>query len=195
MSNERKRAQPECVKFFHSLPMSWVKKNIDGTQCPHCHKAVLPTTDTGASDYTGVINRYGIAIEVKAGSERIAFNAMTESQYTWLDDWQQKTGCMAWVWLLLGTATRINDKSAIYPLETYLIPFDVWREVRRQLETAGVQNLPMNAEAAKTRLVTRNGNLYAERILSDYRCAWRDGLWVPQPIHLFWRYYDLNPNL
>lgn len=194
MSNERKRAQPDCIKFFHSLPTVWVKKNIDGTSCPHCHRPVLPTTDTGAADYSGVLNRIGFVVEVKADKERIPFSSMSDEQYEWLENWQEQTGCMAWVWLLLGTAERVNQKQAEYPLSTYLLSFDTWVDTRTMLTDLGVLNLPLNALAAETRVVTRNQKLYAENILSDWRCAWQNGLWIPQKNHYFWSYYDLNPT-
>lgn len=183
---ERKQAQGACIKFLHSI--GWARKVTDALRCKKCFSLVVEHTDKGASDYIAAYNGYALAVEVKADAERFTFSGIRAEQWAWLAEWQKTSKATAWFWIQLGTE-RVNSKEGLYKKTTYLVPHDSFLEVKRLMVSRRINNLPMNALAAETRVATRDNQLTAEHLLSEYRCIWQQGMFIPFSDHPFWRIY------
>lgn len=186
--NERSTAQPECAKTLNTFGMS--TKNLDGIICTRCHNVVIKHTHAGVADSTFEMPGGRVTkVEVKAGGDRLAWSSIRDEQWQWLQEWELKSGVDSWFWIMLGTS-RVNARNAEYPRQTYFVTRTYLSYVKTLTDRLGVKNLPCNATAAKTRIVTRDGDIHAEYLLGDYRMDWVNGLWWWPERHPFWILHD-----
>lgn len=188
--NEKDTAQGECIKFLKLVGRG--KKNMDTIQCTRCHAKVINHTEAGVADYYAAVSGQALVIEVKDGAERFNFPDIDVEQWRWMRRYEIDAQVIGWFWLMIGV--NKPNTNTDYPRKTYLVTRSVLSQVRRvMIHKGGVNNLPANALAARTRIQTRDLDLHAERLLKNYRCDWYgDHLWLPCQEHSFWPTYKKN---
>lgn len=190
-------------------------KMEDVVFCEYGHK--VHPRHTGHADY--IVDWWNpklgytlaLRVESKAANDiRFEFSNLKDHQKVWMNKWADATGnpYQCWVWLQLGNKDldailkdehgkpilNSNRKSVPHPDRRiiYLVTLVRYLEVEMQMwERGGVKNLPMNAQAASTRINTRDLNLHAEALIGEYRLYHQGyGNWWMAPDHPIWSVLD-----
>lgn len=183
--------------------------------CEHGHK--VHPRHTGHADY--VIDwrnpklgyTLSLRVESKAANDvRFDFSNLKEHQRVWMANWAAATGNpnQCWIWLQLGTQAvnaiwkdpnghpilNSNRETQPHPdrRSIYLVTLVRYLELETQMwERGGIKNLPMNAQAASTRVNTRDLHLHADALIPEWRLYHQGyGDWWMAPEHPIWRLLD-----
>lgn len=188
------RNNPEVFRF--ACLAGHGQKQEDVTICPRCHNKVYPK-HTGCPDYQidwkAPMGTLSLRVEAKAcrpdksdpNGGRFDFAQIKQEQHGWMGDW---LNCLSspleqgYVWIQMG-AHAVNAKSE-YKRQIFLVSYSVYLETEWTLKNVGVNNLPLTAELANTRIATRDNQLFAKNIWSKWALTYHgDRYWWPGETH------------
>lgn len=149
-------------------------------------KQMIPIQRSSADTYF-LLNGGG-AIETKTGhagtfpmgTEPKTGPGLRQDQIDWGIEFQQKSGCIYWVFVVYET----KDSPWRVPRDAFLIPLNAVLETMAKLPQ---KSLPYQVRKGM-RLEIQNNFMDATSLWNEYRLYWKSG-WVVPEEHLFHRLY------
>lgn len=161
---EKGGAELECGKSLRYW--GWQADPVrDAVICPNCGYIIYPDAKPGTFDFEAWVPLWDqkkvrhIYVEVKAGDTRIDFIQLRDSQLKWAKEAPglHDERIDLWFWLCIGRGIGYKK----YPRESFLIPYEMWHQVQRELDR---KSIPHGYEA-----------------LEKWKLEWvicGDGLWL-----------------
>lgn len=159
----------------------------DSNTCPYCHKQIHPL-HKGWPDYSAEIptihmRNDSIKVEMKAGTDRLNFNQISEDQYKFFNEYK---GTL-WLWLQLGD--RQVNSTHYMARKVWMIYIHDFLNIKKTIETElKLKYIPMSPAVIISKNMRFNKpELSVENIFYNSRMEWMGkDIWRPNRNHFIW---------